>query len=321
MPTRAVCAVLIAAYSYILLKIMVLREIPLVTVGRLMLHFGGADANGSSNLVPFKTILSYLSGNKGLVIAGVNIAGNIGLTVPLGLLLPFVWRTVSWKYALLLSFATGFLVEGMQVVLDTGIFDIDDVLLNGLGVMIGYWIYLVVRHGLAAPRYRNFVIACLLVAAGTAVVTVAVYPGIRLSAAPGPDVLRGSQMAAFPPTGVACFDSFTSVVSNGYADPSFRLPDFEMKDVTHFRCASARGFEQYEITGTDTAGHTFYVHHASGGVAASGADTYLDHCAMRDGVIIMSTKTVGRSGTSEPGTCVFTEDFPRDTDSIYVFSR
>jgi glycopeptide antibiotics resistance protein len=286
-----------------------------------MLHFGGADANGSSNLVPFKTILSYLSGSKGLVIVGVNIAGNIGLTVPLGVLLPSVWRTVSWKYALLLSFATGFLVEGMQVVLDTGIFDIDDVLLNGLGVMIGYWIYLFVAHGLAAPRYRNVVIACLLVVSGAAVLAVAIYPGIRLSAAPGPDVLRGSQIAAFPPMGVTCFDNFSSVVAGGYANPSFNVPEFELKDVTHFRCASARGFEQYEIAGTDRAGHTFYVHHASGGVAASGADSYIDHCSVRDDVIVMSTKSIGRSGMSEPGTCVFTEGFPRDADSIYVFNR
>jgi hypothetical protein len=81
MSTRAVCAVLLAAYSYILLKIMVLREIPLVSVGRLMLHFGGADANGSSNLVPFKTILSYLSGSKGLVIVGY-VTGKIADPMP-----------------------------------------------------------------------------------------------------------------------------------------------------------------------------------------------------------------------------------------------
>jgi glycopeptide antibiotics resistance protein len=140
MYTRFISTLLLVIYSTILIKVMVLREIPTIRIGHLMLRFGGADANGNANFVPFKTIASYLLGNKGLIIVGINIAGNIGLLVPFGILLPFVYRNITWKASLVIAVLAGVLIEGQQVVLHTGIFDIDDVILNALGVMIGYWI-------------------------------------------------------------------------------------------------------------------------------------------------------------------------------------
>lgn len=129
------------AYSAILIKIMVFRDIPVIRIGHLMLNFGGADANGQANFLPFKTILSYLLSEKGLIIVGINLVGNIVLLVPFGFLVPFVYRNMTWKKSLVLALAVPFVIEGLQVILHLGIFDIDDVILNGLGVMIGYWMY------------------------------------------------------------------------------------------------------------------------------------------------------------------------------------
>ena len=129
------------AYSAVLIKIMVFRDIPVIRIGHLMFNFGGADANGQANFVPFKTILSYLLGEKGLIIVGINLVGNIVLLVPFGFLVPFVYRNMTWKKSLVLAIATPLLIEGLQVLLHLGIFDIDDVILNSLGVMIGYWIF------------------------------------------------------------------------------------------------------------------------------------------------------------------------------------
>ncbi len=133
---------LLVVYSTFLIKIMVFRDIPVIRIGHLMFNFGGADANGQSNFIPFKTILPYLFGYKGLIIAGVNIVGNIMLLVPFGFLIAYIYRNLSWKSTLLLAALTGIAIEGMQVVFQTGIFDIDDVILNGLGVMVGYWVYI-----------------------------------------------------------------------------------------------------------------------------------------------------------------------------------
>lgn len=132
--------ILLVAYSAFLYKIMVLRDIPVIHIGHMMFNFGGADANGEANFIPFKTIVPYLFGYKGLVIAGVNIVGNIVLLIPFGFLVAFIWRKLNWGKMFFIASVTCVFIEGMQVLLYTGIFDIDDVILNALGVMVGYWI-------------------------------------------------------------------------------------------------------------------------------------------------------------------------------------
>ncbi len=121
----------------------------------------------------------------------------------------------------------------------------------------------------------------------------------------------------FPPVGIACFDEFMSIAKSGYADPELNISPFELHNVSHFRCASKKGFEQYEISGVDNSGHSFYVHHAGGGMAASGADSYLDHCYKKDGVVMKSVKFVGRNGSPQQGSCAFDKDFSVDPESSY----
>lgn len=131
---------ILSIYSALLIKVMVFKNIPLIRIGHLMLNFGGTQT-GEANLVPFKTIVPYIFGDKGLIIVGLNLGGNILLLVPVGFLLPFIWQNISWKKTLLISVVAGLLIEGMQVIFQVGIFDIDDVILNALGVMVGYWVF------------------------------------------------------------------------------------------------------------------------------------------------------------------------------------
>ena len=143
-------ACILLAYSAILIKVMVFKDVPTIRIGSLMLNFGGTDAGHPANFVPFKTILPYLLGEKGLIIAGINLVGNIALLVPIGFFAPFVYRNMTWRKSLALAVAAGLVIEGMQVVFRVGIFDIDDVILNGLGVMIGYWAFTIL-----AKRVRS----------------------------------------------------------------------------------------------------------------------------------------------------------------------
>jgi len=101
----------------------------------------GGTREGPANLVPFRTILPHLLGKRGLIIAVFNLAGNIVLLVPIGFIAPFAIRDMTWKKSLALAVAAGLAIEGMQAIFHVGIFDIDDVILNGLGVMMGYWAY------------------------------------------------------------------------------------------------------------------------------------------------------------------------------------
>ena len=135
MRKRLIPAVMLAAYGAVVIRILVFK-IELIRIGPLRFRF--SQHAGEASFVPFKSILSYLRGEPMGLIAILNIFGNIALFVPIGFLVPFILQGVTWRTALALAVAAGLAIEATQVVLGVGIFDIDDVLLNALGVMIGY---------------------------------------------------------------------------------------------------------------------------------------------------------------------------------------
>ena len=175
MYTRTISAVILAAYSALLIKVMVFKSIPTIRVGQLMLNFGGTQG-GEANYLPFKTILPYLFGHKGLLIAGINLVGNIVLLVPVGFLVPLIYRNVTWKQVLILAGASGLLIETAQVILRVGIFDIDDVILNGLGVMIGYWSFVYLDRWVRAKNDVSIAIAAVVIITAVAAAVYVVYP-------------------------------------------------------------------------------------------------------------------------------------------------
>ena len=73
----------------------------------------------------------------------INLGGNIILFIPLGFLL-LSWREEKdryWRH--LLDFAgISFLIESIQLVFRVGTFDVDDIILNSLGAMIGLFLWL-----------------------------------------------------------------------------------------------------------------------------------------------------------------------------------
>lgn len=140
MKKQLIVLFLLFGYLYLLIKILVFKELALLRIGELKLNFGGAQER-PSNLIPFKSILPYLLGEKGFLIAFLNLAGNIVALVPLGFIVPYLFRNTTWKKALVLAVVSGFIIEFAQFLLKIGIFDIDDVLLNGLGVIIGFRAY------------------------------------------------------------------------------------------------------------------------------------------------------------------------------------
>ena len=138
MKKRLIPAFILLAYGAILIKVMVFKNIA-INVGFTIFRLT-TDA-GQTNFVPFKTILHYLSGAEGWTVSIVNLVGNIALLVPIGFFAPFVFRKMTWPKALALAIASGLAIELTQVVFRVGIFDIDDVILNALGVLIGYLIF------------------------------------------------------------------------------------------------------------------------------------------------------------------------------------
>lgn len=131
---------LLFAYLFILMKVLVFKELALIRIGEITLNFWGAQKR-TANLIPFKSIHHYLLRESGLLIALINIVGNILALVPLGILVPIIFSNFSWKKVFASALASGIFIKSGQILLEVGIFDIDDILLNGLGVIIGKCIY------------------------------------------------------------------------------------------------------------------------------------------------------------------------------------
>jgi glycopeptide antibiotics resistance protein len=177
MKRRLISLVVFLAYIVTLIRVMVFKDIPPIKIGHLIFNFGGAHYQiGSPNLIPFTTIVPYLLGSHGWIIAGVNLVGNIAPLVPLGFLLPFVFPKMTWKKSFIIAIASGLTIETMQTILHVGIFDIDDVILNALGVMIGFWVFLLLTKWVRERKYMKILIATIFVIAACVGAFYMIYP-------------------------------------------------------------------------------------------------------------------------------------------------
>ena len=94
------------------------------------------------NFKPFEMIVFYAKGDRvNPDIALNNLLGNIILFLPLGVLLPFLfYKCKSLLTVIAIAFCTSLLVEMLQFCLQIGMADIDDVLLNTFGAILGYFV-------------------------------------------------------------------------------------------------------------------------------------------------------------------------------------
>ncbi len=98
------------------------------------------------NLVPFREIRRYSGGGIGSYLFRLNILGNIVAFVPLGFLVPMAskWKR-GFLYVAAMTYLASFAVECLQLISRVGIFDLDDIMLNTLGGMLGYILYVLCR--------------------------------------------------------------------------------------------------------------------------------------------------------------------------------
>ena len=124
-------------------------------VGRL-----DPDSIPNVNLVPFGTILCYLSclipGNAYAQVALCNLFGNFLIFLPMGFYLPLLTRhsRSAGNFALRMFLVT-FSVEFIQLLTGLGTFDVDDMILNMAGGLLGYFSCLLISSGTATAPLRN----------------------------------------------------------------------------------------------------------------------------------------------------------------------
>jgi len=77
----------------------------------------------------------------------LNIVGNIVGFMPCGFFLPVISRrSRRWFNTVLLSFLFSLCIETIQLIFKVGSFDVDDMILNTLGGILGYILYKIVQH-------------------------------------------------------------------------------------------------------------------------------------------------------------------------------
>lgn len=91
------------------------------------------------NYVPFQTITNYLQGTYRVstMDAWLNVFGNIVLFMPLGIYIQILVK--SKRITALLVLTTTIMIEVIQYLLNIGATDIDDIILNFTGGILGMY--------------------------------------------------------------------------------------------------------------------------------------------------------------------------------------
>lgn len=126
--------------KYILHLIFVIYILILLKI--ILFKTGGVVGFRSANLVPFKTIIGFIFEGSSFLRIFSNIVGNIGVFVPLGFLLPILYKKFD-KFSKVLMVSVGLSIsfELIQYFASIGSLDIDDLILNTVGGIAGYLIY------------------------------------------------------------------------------------------------------------------------------------------------------------------------------------
>lgn len=94
--------------------------------------WAGADVN----LMPFRTILYYVRTGGGA--SWLNLIGNVLFFAPFGVCVPRLFAKLGgWRPMLIIAVAIPLIIEILQFIFGRSA-DVDDVILNAVGVLLGY---------------------------------------------------------------------------------------------------------------------------------------------------------------------------------------
>ena len=144
---KRVFRILFAVYVLLVVYFLFFAE----TTGRTV-----SDGTYHYNLVLFKEIKRFIIYRQqlGVFAVAANLLGNILIFVPFGMLVPFLTKRLKKFWSVVcLSFELSVLVELIQLVTKVGSCDVDDILLNTLGGMFGYALYVIAVQCRRKLRY------------------------------------------------------------------------------------------------------------------------------------------------------------------------
>ena len=101
---------------------------------------------GGVNIIPFKEIFRYSFGSPKFI---RNVIGNIMLFIPFGFLSSYLLKNRKFSVVTILTLIASLTIETVQYYIGR-VFDIDDIILNLIGGIVGFLIYI----GLDAIRNK-----------------------------------------------------------------------------------------------------------------------------------------------------------------------
>lgn len=108
--------------------------------------YGRVGENGEYryNLELFREIKRFWNYRQQLgMVAYQNLFGNVLIFMPLGFFMPLASKYKSFFLTVFYSFALSFCVEIFQLLTRVGSFDVDDLLLNTIGGLLGYIVFVI----------------------------------------------------------------------------------------------------------------------------------------------------------------------------------
>ncbi|MDU2241630.1 MAG: VanZ family protein [Paenibacillus sp.] len=148
------------------LQVILFKTVPFSAI----FYHAGVRSIRSINWIPFYTIAEFFTSRDiGIGRAFINVGGNIAIFVPLGILAAQIGNGKSFRMQSLWLLIASLLLEIIQYVLALGSSDIDDILLNTLGGVIGIGIYRWFRKKTATTNRLLTALIALFLVVGFAV--------------------------------------------------------------------------------------------------------------------------------------------------------
>jgi len=131
---------------YIIFSFYILLLVKLLFLSRLSTFApigGEKTASRYVNFIPFYSIMDYLFSSAEVVrrFSFTNLVGNIAVFIPLGVYLPLFKKNKNVSANLIIVFAVSLFAETVQWLFGIGAADIDDIILNCLGGLLGILLY------------------------------------------------------------------------------------------------------------------------------------------------------------------------------------
>ena len=137
-------------------KIVLYKELMMLVFGIYILclfqvvTFQDDTSWASNNFIPFKEIFRYRIASR---LFFKNVLGNMIMFLPFGLFTGYYLRSDKYHLPLLLTVIASLSIELVQLSIGR-VFDVDDIILNILGGLLGYFIYWILKKlSMKLPKF------------------------------------------------------------------------------------------------------------------------------------------------------------------------